>query len=191
MNHRVLRYATVVLGAMLPVPAVANAGVPMLALAWPAQWLALVPIIAVEATIIGRGLGVPPRSLAWPVTKANLLSTLFGVPIAWLAMLVVEFVVAGAFVSALPEAWANSKNLQYVLFPFTAAWVGASSPWEVFAAFLVLAVPFCVVSIYIEHRSLRKLFPEHAAKLRALVRLGNIATYAFLSLLALLIPLTA
>lgn len=176
----------------LPVAAWANAGVPMLALAWPLQWLALAPIIVIEALVLAKFLGASLRLVVWPVAKANLISTLVGVPVAWAAMLLLEFLIAGGIVRALPTAITEAPSFQYVLLPFAAAWVGGSSPWEVYAAFVVLAVPFCLVSVYIERRYLSAGFPgELASQVREAVRVGNVLTYGLLVAVALFFPLTA
>ena len=75
----------------------------MLALAWPAQWLALIPIILVESEIFRRALQLPFRSLIKPIGKANLVSTLVGIPLAWLAMLLLEFAIGYAGFAMMPK----------------------------------------------------------------------------------------
>jgi hypothetical protein len=71
-------------------PAWANAGIPMLALSWPIQWLAFIPVVAGEAAIAAKPLHLPYRATLKPVAIANLWSTLIGVPIAWFSMLLLE-----------------------------------------------------------------------------------------------------
>jgi hypothetical protein len=165
----------------------ANAGIPMLALTWPAQWIAFIPVVGIEAVVLAKALKTAVRPQLWPVAKANLLSTLVGVPLAWCAMLIAEFIVAGAILSRLPASFELPVWAEVLLFPFTAAWIGGSGAWEIEIAFLVLAVPFCIVSIYAEHRALKAFLPDaDAMALRSAVRQGNVLTYCCLCLVVAL-----
>ena len=162
----------------------------MLALAWPAQWFALIPIILVESEVFRRTLHLPFRSLIKPIGKANLVSTFVGIPLAWLGMLLLEFAVGYVGFVLLPKETEVPTYLQYVFFPFTAAWVAADSQWQIYFAFIILAVPFCVVSIIIEERVLRRSLAGHSVSvIRETTRRANILSYIMLSLLALLFPL--
>lgn len=175
--------------ACLPLLAQADAGVPMLALAWPAQWLALLPIIGLETLVLCRKIGFSWRLLVRPVTKANLASTLIGIPIAWIAMFCLEMLF-GIGISQIPNSEALPKFVEYALFPFTAAWVGGDSVWQVYAAFVILTIPFCWISIIIENRILRRALPEVTPVLvKRATGWANIASYVLLSMLALLFPL--
>lgn len=169
----------------------ANAGIPMLALAWPAQWLALIPIVLLECEVARRSMQLPFRRLLWPVAKANLISTLVGIPIAWLVMLLPTIGV-GIGLSLIPTAVEIPTYIHYALFPLTAAWVGGDSVWQVYFAFIALTVPFCIVSIFLEEGVLRKAFPNygHPAIHTFTVR-ANVFSYILLSGLALIFPLTA
>lgn len=175
---------------LAPCLAHANAGVPMLALAWPAQWLALVPIVLLECEISRRQLQLPFRRMLWPITKANLVSTLVGVPVAWLVMLTPLMVVGFGF-SLVPDGVDIPRSVELLLFPLTAAWVAGSSPWEVYFAFVILTVPFCVVSIFLEEGVLRKLLPEQGrSSIRAVTVRANVWSYVLLSICAIAFPLT-
>jgi hypothetical protein len=176
---------------MAPCFAHANTGVPMLALAWPAQWLALIPIVLLECELLRRPLQLPLRQVLWPVTKANLISTIVGVPVAWVVMLTPLMVVSFGF-SLLPSSTIIPSFVEYLLLPLTAAWVAGSSSWQIYFAFVALTIPFCIVSIYLEEGSLRKSLPDqdrfiiHSLTVRA-----NVWSYALLSALALIFPLAA
>jgi len=174
-----------------PCVALANAGVPMLALAWPVQWLALIPIVLLECAVSRQSIQVPFRQLIWPVGKANLVSTLVGIPLAWAVMLIPLFGV-GLGLSLMPASTEMPTYLEYVLLPLTAAWVGGESVWQIYFAFVILTVPFCIISIFIEERILRRSFPkqDHAA-IHAFTVRANVWSYVLLSALALIFPLTA
>lgn len=70
----------------------ADAGLPMLVLMWPGFIVALVPVIYIEIRVLSKRLGMTPKELRYPVTMANVVSTVFGIPLAWLAMLAVELI---------------------------------------------------------------------------------------------------
>jgi hypothetical protein len=167
-------------------PAWANAGIPMLALSWPVQWLAFIPVVAGEAAITAKALQLGYWSSLKPIAIANLWSTLVGIPIAWFVLLLIE-VAGGAMLSIMPEHVAGSPAFRYAIFPLFAAWIGGSSPLELKAAFLVLMAVFCWVSIAVEHRVLQHYTsPAAQPLLRRCVKEANIASYVLLSAVTLI-----
>jgi hypothetical protein len=178
-TRRMVPIATLILVAA---PAFANAGVPMIAVLWPLLWLALLPIIATEAAILARLLGRPLRPLLWPTAKANLASTLVGVPVAWLAMIALQSLFNSAeHLGVFQIDYTDPANLYWTV-PFNAAWLGWPDPWAMFFAAAVLSVPFCAISIVVERLALGwTLFDIDASRLKRTVRIANIVTYlAFL-----------
>lgn len=162
-------------------PAWANAGIPMLALSWPVQWFAFIPVVAGEAAVAAKTLHLGYRSLLKPIAIANIWSTLVGVPIAWFVLLLIEGAGA-AMLSILPEHVADSTAFRYATFPLFAAWIGGSSPLELKGAFLVLMAAFCWVSIAVEYRVLQRYTPPTAQPLlRRSVKEANIVSYVLLS----------
>ena len=179
----------VVFGMLLPELVHANAGVPMLAVAWPAQWLVLVPIVLLETEIIRRGINLPFKQLFWPTAKANFVSTLIGVPVAWLVMLTPLMVISFGH-TLLPPEYNIPVWLQYLIFPFTAAWVSGSSIWQVYFAFVVLAIPFCLISIFLEKGVYWKAFPEIERKeINRVVVRANVWSYIAVTAGAVVVPL--
>ncbi len=158
----------------------------MLALMWPLQWVAFVPIVALESLYLAKTLHLPLRRQFRPVAIANAASTLVGIPLAWLAMLVLEFLVAGVAVATLPEHIVDSTIVRFITFPFVTAWIMGSSEHEVRFAFITLLVPFCAASIYVERKLLRVHLAHVEAKLsyRAIV-FANVASYVVLAAIAL------
>jgi hypothetical protein len=162
----------------------ADVGLPMLILVWPAYILAFVPVVGVEAFVGVRRLGLGWRVALATCAVGNLWSTLLGVPIVWLALLALEFLVA-SLANALPlsSAW------EYVLFPFMIAWIGGESVWMLYLAFVLLAFPFCVASIWIERKVALRRLPELPAQaVREWVRDANIWSYVLLVAVALIYP---
>jgi hypothetical protein len=158
----------------------------MLALSWPVQWLAFIPVVAGEAAMVARKLHLSFRGALKPVAVANLWSTLVGVPIAWFGMLLVEGF-GGMMLSTMPEHIADSPAFRYVSFPLFAAWIRGSSPLEFKAAFLVLMVVFCWASILVERHVLKRyLSTSEQLQLRRSVKQANIASYVLLSAVSLI-----
>jgi len=171
-------------------PMFANAGVPMIFIQWPLMLVALVPIIAVEAWLIRRWTPVSSREALIGVAKANLLSTLIGVPLAWLVMLVIELAVL-APVPMLSERF----HLEFqgpvwgvLEFLLSVAWLApyeGNLHWMVPAAVGLLLVPCFYASVVIERwaclRTWRTVDPT--AVRRGVFR-ANFASYLLLFALA-------
>ncbi len=189
------RHLKLIATAMLvfaPGAAYADAGLPMLALAWPLQWFAFVPIVLIECELLSKSLQLPYKRLFLPTCKANLISTLVGVPVAWLVMMSIGVAVYFGL-SQLPPSMAppDSGFVSYLLLPLTAAWVTGNSAWQIYSAFVILTVPFCWASIYLEEPIVRKTFPDVApALIRTATIRANIWSYVLLSAVALVFPLT-
>jgi hypothetical protein len=129
--------------------------------------------------------------MIWPITKANFISTLVGVPVAWLAMLTPLMLVSYGYY-LVPTGVEIPSTAQYLLFPLTAAWVSGSSAWQIYFAFLVLTIPFCLISIFLEEGVLVRAFPEIEKELiKSSVIRANIWSYVLLSILVIAFPLLA
>jgi len=162
----------------------------MIFVQWPLMLCALIPVIIVEALLIRRWVSMSYQDAFVGVTKANLLSTLAGIPIAWLAMLAVEFAVMLPIGLAV-ETWHwkyNSPFLQAVGFLFSIAWlgpVGKHGYWLIPAAAALLLVPCFYVSVWLERRVCVRAWPDSdpVAVRRGIYR-ANLASYILLFILA-------
>jgi hypothetical protein len=164
----------------------ANVGIPMLVLALPAYVVALVPVVLIEALLGVHRLGLSWSKALGTTAVGNLWSTFLGIPIVWILLLGLEFVVGGsASLLDLGNRW------DYVLFPFMIAWVGGDDVWTVYFAFVLLAIPFCIASNWIEQKvALRRLPKIPAAAVREWVRDANIWSYVLLVAVAIAYPLS-
>lgn len=137
----------------------ADAGVPMIFVEWPLMFCALVPIIIIETLVLRRRLSLPfGRSLAG-ATRANILSTLIGVPIAWALMVAVEFAALSPIVWAGQKwHWNMESPLLYISFLVGIAWIGppTTSFWPIALAAALLLVPTFFISVWIERWSYRR-----------------------------------
>lgn len=68
----------------------ANAGLPMLMVVGPVLIVGFVPVWLLESAWLGRTLGGGFRRAIAPVLGANLLSTIVGIPLTWVALVVLQ-----------------------------------------------------------------------------------------------------
>jgi hypothetical protein len=157
-----------------------DVGIPMLAFAWPLFWLTFIPVVFIEAEVAHRQLGIGRKDAVILSAKANALSTLVGVPVVWIGLVILEMAVG----SAMPGSMSTAKYV--ALFPLMSAWLGPTEDARVvFAAFVILAIPFCAASIYLEHGIARRQLPniDRAATYKW-ARTANIYSYAAIILVA-------
>ncbi|WP_437752328.1 hypothetical protein [Sorangium sp. So ce1389] len=76
-----------------PKAALANAGIPMIFLVWPASWIVFVPVVLVEAAVARRVLCLPTRDAIKLSLAANAWPTLAGIPVTWALLTVIEMAV--------------------------------------------------------------------------------------------------
>ena len=133
--------------AVVSTSARADAGVPMLAIFLPPMWLALVPVIFLEAFIIKRFSAVRfGRALA-ASSIANIASTIVGVPVAWVILAVGEMLCCGGalgLATPLSKIYAVTVQAPWLI-PYE-----SDLPWMVPAALATLGIIFAAVSIAIE-----------------------------------------
>ncbi len=129
-----------------------DVGIPMLAVAWPLFWLTFVPVVLIEAEVAHRQLGLGRKQAIKISAVANALSTLIGIPVVWVGLVLLEMAIGYSLSGVVTiDGW------QYALFPFMAAWLFPTEDVRiVFAAFMVLVIPFYIASIYLESRVARR-----------------------------------
>ncbi|HEV3074437.1 MAG TPA: hypothetical protein VHB47_08480 [Thermoanaerobaculia bacterium] len=164
-----------------PTAASADVGIPMLYLVYPALVLLLLPIILLEAlparTVLGCSL---PTALKLSAT-ANALSALVGVPVTWLALLLVEFAAMAIF-SLFPQP---PRILGEILgFSLGSAWINpVQHEWPIYVAAMVLCVPFYFMSVWVEARVARRVLPSAADEaIRRWSRQANLLSYSLILL---------
>lgn len=151
----------------------ANAGVPMLFLYAPVLAIAFVPIVAIEATLVTWLCNVRVGRAFWTVALANLVSTVVGVPLTWLALVLLQMLTGGG--------GAHGVGLQAVT--WQAPWLipyEESLHWMIPAAGMFLCVPFYLTSALVEMLVLRPLLKDGTGIARG-VWIANGATYGLLA----------
>jgi hypothetical protein len=141
----------------------ADAGVPMIFVQWPLMICALIPVIGIEALVMRRRLGLPNTRAFAGATKANLVSTLVGVPLAWGVMLAVEVITLYPLSCAAEQwHWRGEAPVFYLLFVLGMAWIGppSTSAWPIALAAALLLIPTFFVSFRLERPFYRRSYPE-------------------------------
>ncbi len=162
----------------------ADAGVPMLFLTLPAMLIALIPIIVVEAIVLGRRLGSSTVSRLKSVAIANMASTVVGLPLTWAALVALQLVTGGGASYGLATP---AQKLLAVT--WQAPWLIPYEKdlyWMLPAASIVLLVPFFFTSYFVEAPIVTRLEAAYArAQVRAAVLRANIYSYSLLALFTL------
>lgn len=173
-----------------PSSAVANAGLPMIVLYWPGALLLLVPVIALETACFRRYLQVPWSSSLRVAGLANLASTVVGIPLTWLALVLLQIVLLAPFgaISEDVPAWLHPVGVV-----LSAPWFlpnEATADLQMVGAAAILSVPFFLASVYVERWVAARL---HTADIHALSKwswAGNLLSYCAIEIGLLVTYLT-
>ena len=163
------------------VAASADAGVPMLFVTFPAMVVALVPIVLLETVVLARTLKARAIPLAKSAAIANVVSTIIGIPLTWVALVILELVTDGGSAHGLA-----TPLQKFLAVTWQAPWLipyERELYWMVPAASLVLLVPFFFASYFIEAPIVARIerrFP--APQVRAAVFRANVASYIGLAI---------
>ena len=128
--------AIVTLFVLIPNPSLANAGIPLIAVFLPPLWLALPLVIVVEGIVLSRSLDVSFWRAMPSVAVGNIASTIGGIPLLWIVLVLMQVLLPPIGVPFPAIAW---------LIPYEHdLW------WMLPAALVVFAFPCFLVSIAIE-----------------------------------------
>src|SRR5262245_13259147 len=120
-------------------------GLPMIIPSLFLMTAALIPIILIEAYIVGLTGPVGTKKALVPVAIANLISTFLGIPMTWVSLTAIEFLsvtILGVVLDRNPWTRLLSVTLG-------APWVAPGhkdEEWIIFGAMLFLLIPFAVAS---------------------------------------------
>ena len=156
-------------------PLLANIGVPMIGIYWPPAWLALIPVIAIEAWWARRQLGNAWGKAVWSTGIANAVSTLIGIPLIWFLWVAVGYRFFGTAIGLNNPAeglYAVTVQAAWLMPYETNLW------WMVPSAAFAMTAVFCLASIFIEWL-IMKLFQPKADRiaLRQWAWKGNLCSY--------------
>ena len=158
----------------------------MIAVVMPAFIVALVPVVVIEAYVFKRA-GFPfGWALTWN-TIANLVTTLIGVPLVWFILFGLTLLTIGTSCGESINTLADRILWTVLRTPWLCP-LELGLRWVVPAAFLLLLVPFFLMSWLIESLIIRKAnksrdpLPIHRASLHA-----NLASYVLLALYSVIL----
>jgi len=146
-----------------PISARADAGIPMIAIAYPAILFLIIPVIAVEAAYLRLRLRTGWKNTLGAVAKANAITMLLGFPLAWLILFLLELAIWGvADWSGLLKHFERSPGSQLATLLATvisSPWLGPGTgeTWPILVAFSVLLIPSFFLSAYVESVLLDRL----------------------------------
>lgn len=163
----------------------ADVGVPMIFVTFPLMIYALVPIVLLEACVGDRSLQLRFGRSAWVFSVANLVSTIIGVPAAWVVMVALEFGLGTAILPHVSDKVFATPVGKVLGFIMTSAWLGPSDTdlyWAVPLAALVLLVPSFFFSWYIEAFILDQMVEPDWPTVKSASLKANLASYSLLFL---------
>lgn len=166
-------------------PLLADMGIPMILGQRILMAVALLPVIAIETFVVRRSMPLSTRQALGGVAAANALSTLIGVPFAWITAFAIELSLLYPLDSAaIRWHWQHSPLFDAVNLVLGAAWLAPldrKSGWMVLVAAAVLLIPCFFVSVLIERWVCRRIWSQTD---RTTVRHGvwraNLYSYAAL-----------
>jgi len=160
----------------------ADAGVPMIFVTLPSMLAALLPIIVVESLVFSRRLSLRVRDVLGTVSFANIVSTVVGCPLTWLAWIYV-LILSGEPVDSL-----DTVQARLLAVTWHAPWLPPVGPgWMLPAAGLTLLVPFFLVSWLVEYLVVRTALEAAKPRLRSTTAIANLASYSLLAVVLLTI----
>jgi hypothetical protein len=164
-------------------PFLADAGVPMLFLEFPAMLYALVPVIAVEILVARKLMRLEPRRSMKAIVIANLASTLLGFPLLWILLAGIEFFSGGDSPLGLQSFWGRVYAVTVQapwLIPYE-----EDLKWMIPVASAYLLIPAFFVSVFIERWICRMLWRDQEKdEIRRFSWMAHFASYAVLIVIA-------
>jgi hypothetical protein len=171
-------------GLFAPASAEANIGLPMIAVFLPPMWVALVPIILLEATLIARRKGIPFKTSVGGTAVANVVSTIVGVPLLWFVLATIEAICCGS-AHGLGGTWAKLYAVTVQapwLIPYE-----SDFGWMIPAALCTLAVIFIVMSVAVEAPIVSRFLKLPVSQIWRPMWIANLASYAAVAIAGLAI----
>ena len=161
----------------------------MIAIAYPAILLFIVPVIAVETAYLRMTLRTGWRNTLGTVAKANAITMLIGFPLAWLILFLLELAMWGVagWSGMLKHLEPSPGNRLTTLLTtvISSPWLGPGTgeTWRVLVGFSVLLVPGFFVSAYVESVLLDRLgWLRCEERSTPSVWRANVLSYIFLCL---------
>jgi len=156
----------------------------MLFITLPGMLIALIPIIGIESWVLARTLSLSAGLALKTASLMNVLSTVFGIPVAWLILVVVQMITGGGYAYGI-----DTPLQKFLAVTWQAPWLipyKSELSWMVPVATLVLFIPFFFASWFIEYKVAKQMLedvPLGAVKRATFI--ANLITYTLLGVAVL------
>ncbi len=177
--------ASFLFGTLGSSDAFADIGIPMIFITFPWMLLAFVPVCILESTMLNRQLKISERRSMKISLIANLVSTLVGIPLTWILLVLLQMLTGGGGALGLESI---PKKLLAVT--WQAAWLipyESHLRWMIPSAGLVLLVPFFFASWLIEYQIVKKMIMEIVPReVKRSVFWANLLSYSILAFIVII-----
>ncbi|WP_417914485.1 hypothetical protein [Candidatus Electronema sp. JM] len=180
MNRNIRSYGLAAVIAVLcllfATNALADMGLPMLAVVWPLSWFAFIPIVGAE-TVIARRIA----SLSWQQSLvasicANIGSTLIGIPVTWIVLVLFDALATdGGMIGDF-----NQLSGKILAVTMKEAWlmpIEEDMYWMIPSSILFMLPFFGIASVFIERFIFIKIIKCDKSTAIKWSWLANLATY--------------
>ena len=156
-------------------------GVPMVCVSIPMMLIALFPIAWVESLVYRTSLNLSSKEAFWGSCSANFWSTIVGIPIVWLPLVIGQIALGG------DHAWGMETSRQRLeAVTLQAPWLIPYQDhleWMIPSASLVLLLPFYLGSVFVEYWILTRRWQSVGEKPTfAIVMVANAVSYTGLGI---------
>lgn len=160
--------------------AYANIGVPMIFITLPGMFLGFIPIVLVESTVLLKKLKIGFKRSFKTSLVSNGISTLVGIPVTWLILVILQMVTGGGGAYGL-----STPLKKFLAVTWQSPWLipyESEMGWMIPSAFLFLLIPFFFASFFIEYQLIKRMLTSMDAKrVRESVFFANLISYLLLA----------
>jgi hypothetical protein len=120
----------------------------MLVVVWPCSWLLLLAIVPIEAAVAVRVFEIGWKKSLTMSGAANLVSTIVGIPVTWVLLVVLQLSLGGGRAYGLDTVWTR-----VIAVTFQSPWLipyDVNPNWMLPTAAAVLCIPFFFMSVAVE-----------------------------------------
>jgi hypothetical protein len=166
-------------------PAEANIGISLIFITLPGMLIAFIPVVLIESVVLCRMLGLKRWVGLKQTAVANLVSTLVGVPLAWVAQMPGAFAFWAGTIAVSPQGEMLSDFHRVLAATLGAAHLGPiddpAMRWMTLVALLFSLIPAFFASWLIEYRIIARRAGLEKWACRTAIFQANLASYCFLA----------
>lgn len=194
LKHRLIFTGIMILylAVMSDIPAYADACAPLIMLVWPESWLFLTLIIPIEIVVGLRVFSSSRTTTLKAVITANVVSTLFGIPLTSVAFYLFGTTIMHVWGAPSAIDWTRLPLIQKIVMtitlsgllhlPFSGLLTAPLSDWSLSRLIpaMVLCIPFFFISVLLEYFVGRRFWGKEQRELvRRWAWIDNACSYTF------------